>query len=367
MAEEETNQERTEEATEHRRKEFREQGRIPVSRDLIAVIAMLVVVPAVSVGGAGAMGTIGSVIRTPLLMVRDPHGAFDTLGGWAPQLVGQALMAIAPAFLLMWVVSVLVGVAQTKANLTFKVLSPKLDKLNPVEGIKKLVGSQAWIELLKSLLKLAAVLLAAVLVLRADHDLLMALDRSDLHRSLDTLGQIALRLMMATTIALLAAAAVDYGLQIHQINKRMRMTRDELKRDIKEQDGDPLIKSRRRRMAQNLSANRMISQVREADVVVTNPDHVAVALRYVHGVTEVPQVVAAGADQVALRIRAEARRYAIPQVENRLLARTLYQRCRVGDAIPVELFGPVAEILSFVHQVRGLRGMDPVRPQASRS
>ena len=351
-------QDRTEEPTEQRRKEFRKKGRIPVSKDVNSVLSMLVMLPIAAVGMREAMLGIGDVMRTPLLLIATPHEALDNWQLWSVDLLVRVGWILMPILLILAVTALVVGVVQTQANLTFDPLSPKFDKLNPFEGIKRLASPQSLTELLKSLLKLSAVLIGAYVVFRTDLGRLLALDRVDLHHGLTVIGQTALKLCAASAIALMAPAAMDYGIQVYRTNKRMRMTRDEFKRDIRDQEGDPALRARRRRMAQDLSANRMIQGVQEADVVINNPEHIAVALRYIHGVTEVPEVVAKGADHMAVRIRAEARRRSIPQLQNRPLARSLYQRCDVGDPIPEELFGPVAEILSFVHRIRGLRGMD---------
>jgi flagellar biosynthesis protein FlhB len=359
MAEEQADtQDRTEEPTEKRRKEFREKGMIPVSRDINSVLSLLVMLPVVALGIGDAMAVIGDVLRTPLDLAADPGGSIETLFVWAPDLMARVVWTLAPMMVVLMATALLTGVVQTRGNLSFKALEPKFDKLNPFEGIKRLVSWQAATELFKSLLKLSAVLLGAYVVFRMDYGRLLALDRADLDRGVVVLGETALRLCAAAAIALLAPAAVDYGLQVYRMNKRQRMTRDEVKRDLKDQEGDPMMKNRRRRLAQSLSANRMIHNVTEADVIINNPSHLSVALRYVHGVTEVPEVVAKGADHMAIRLRAEARRHGIPQIQNRGLARTLYQHCDVGDPIPPDLFEPVAGILGFVHRIRGLRGMD---------
>ncbi len=366
MAEEQADsQERTEEPTDQRRKEFREQGRIPVSRDLISVLSMLVIIPLVVVGAPEAVEAVCEAMRAPLMLAAAPADSIETWRLWIPALLGGCISFLAPVLVAICLVALVVGLAQTQGNVTFKAMKPDLSKLNPLEGVKRLVGSQAWIELLKSLLKLAAVMAGAYLVLRADIGSLLSLHRADLHRSVGVMGEVALRLAGATAVALLAPAVLDYGIQIYRITKKMRMTREELKRDVKEQEGDPHVKAKRRKVAQELSSNRMISAVGDADVVVNNPEHIAVALRYVHGVTEVPEIVAMGADHLAMRIRAEARKHGIPQLQNRPLARTLYKQCDVGDPIPQELFGPVAEILSFVHRIRGLRGMEADEPSPS--
>ncbi len=360
MAENQDNsQERSEEPTDQRRKQFREKGQIPVSRDLISVLSMLVVIPLVVVGAPQAIESVCTAIRTPLELIATPGESMETWRLWIPSLARICIGAIAPVLVAICGVALIVGLAQTQGNVSFKAMKPDFAKLNPLDGIKRLVGSHAWVELLKSLLKLGAVLTAAYLVLKADADSLLSLHRADLHRSLGVIGETALRLCGATAVALLAPAILDYGIQIYRITKKMRMTREELKRDLKDQEGDPHVKARRRRMAQEMSANRMISAVPDADVIVNNPEHIAVALRYIHGVTEVPEIVAMGADHMAQRIRTEARKHGIPQLQNRPLARTLYRQCAVGDPIPAEMFGAVAEILSFVHRIRGLRGMEP--------
>ncbi len=359
------NQERTEEPTDQRRKQFRDDGQVPVSRDLISTVGMMVTVPIIAIGGGAAATAVAQSFKAPFAMMVEPTAAVESVLTWAPDLLNHALIAMAPAFIVMWLASLLVGIVQTKGNLTFKVLQPKFEKLNPLQGLKKLASPDSLQELLKSILKLVAIGIACYIVFRTDAFRVMALDRADLHSGMRTLGNAIVRLCAAATVALMATAALDYGIQVYRINKKMRMTRDELKRDLKDQEGDPHLRSRRKRIAHQLSANRMIGNVADADVVINNPTHIAVALKYIHGETDVPIVMAMGADQIALRIRAEARRHSIPQLENRTLARTLYQLCEVGQPIPDETFGPVAEVLSFVHRIRGLRGMESENDRAS--
>jgi len=255
-----------------------------------------------------------------------------------------------------------VSALQARGVLSLEPLKPKWARLDPVTRIPQLWGSRAVVELLKSLVKLAlvgwvvawagrkAALEFGSLAVRSPLALLMGV------------RDFTVRVLVAAGLAYLVLALADYGWQIWQHEKRLRMSREEIKKELKESEGDQIVRVRRRTMARQLARRRMLLSVSQADVVVTNPTHIAVALKYDPEVADAPVVLAMGERKVAERIKELAREHRVPTVENKPLARALFATARVGFPIPVELFVAVAEILAWVYRQAGYRpGQRPGR------
>lgn len=212
----------------------------------------------------------------------------------------------------------------------------------------------ALVELLKALIKLAIVGAVAWVTVRSEWDEFFPLVGSEPWSVGLHMGRAILKLGGRTGVVLLALAALDYLYQRWEYERGLRMTKEEVKEEFKQQEGDPKVKGRIRQRQREMARRRMIAAVAEADVIITNPQHVAVALHYEQGSMNAPVVVAKGADYLALRIRQEARRHGVPLVENRPLAQALYRGVDVGDQIPVNLYKAVAEVLAYVYRQRGL-------------
>jgi flagellar biosynthetic protein FlhB len=341
---------KTEPASPRRKKEARKKGQIPRSSEVVSWVSLLAatwVLPG-TVAGVGSALSGGLSQISDVMVDPDPSQMVEALG---TTLKGAAL-AIAPLLGLVVIVGVVTNLAQVGLVLTADPLKPKFNRLNPITGLKRLFSTQGLWQTVKSLLLLGVVALVAVPAIRATSEHLL----SGGHRAVGTtvmwLGGEIISLVRLVAVLGLVVAAADYLYQRRRHAKDLMMTKAEVRQEQRNSDGDPHTKSRIRSAQRGISRNRMLAGVADANVIITNPTHLAIALRYVPGEGP-PKVVAKGADHVAARIREEAANHGIPIVEAEPIARALYKACRVDDHIPFELFGGVARILAFVQRVAG--------------
>ena len=338
--------ERTEKATPKRKREARRKGQVAKSPDVsgwLVVLAASLVVPVLIHAGETRMVALWSQAGA---VMADP----STSGALAVMTTGFADMfaLVLPTVGLFAVVGVLANVVQVGFAFSGEAARPQFSRINPVAGIKRLFSGNAVWDLLKQLLKLGALVgLAYEAVIRLARQTLMS-GAIGLGPALGAVGPTILGLVRATAVIGLVLAIADWAYKKHKLNKTLKMTKHEVKEEAKTQEGDPVIKRAVRRKMLTMSRMRMMAAVAGADVVVTNPTHFAVALRYEPRAGMAPRVVAKGADAVAARIREEAKRHGVPIVEDPPLARAIYGSCEVDAQIPRELFMAVARLLAFV-------------------
>jgi len=349
----ETTEERTEQATQKRMKEVREKGQLSRSQDLTAWLgvggaaAMLpATIERASQEGTRQMFTVGAVAANP-----EPEVAISALG----EGLGSFLTIAAPLFIII-VIVVLAGAA-AQGGVHLKKFTGKYEQFNLVSGVKRVFGMQALWEGVKAVLKTAVVGGVLYGVVQTMTPVLMAAGGLSVKSMLDAAADGAALLLQSAVIAGLALAVMDLYVVMMRNRKKTRMTKKEVKDENKNTDGDPLIKSQRRSRQLAMSRNRMIAAVGGADVVMVNPTHYAVAIKYEPG-KSAPRVVAKGADQVALRIREEAETTHVPIVKDIPLTRALHAACELGDEIPIELYTAVARVLAFVMALKK-RGSTP--------
>ena len=253
-------------------------------------------------------------------------------------------------------IALTVAGVQARGVLTTKPLGPNWQRMDPMANAKRMLGTQPLAELAKSLLKLGIVGIAVWMSLRTAWPDLVSLVQQSPLGLLDVIRRYAGRLLMTAGLSYLVLAALDYAYQLWQHEKQLRMSHEEIKQESKESEGDPMVKARMRSMGRQLARRQMFREVPSATVVITNPTHIAVALRYNPFEADAPVVVAIGQRKVAERIKKVAREAGVPMVENKPLARALLASARVGSTIPVELYVAVAEVLAFVFQSRDSRG-----------
>lgn len=348
--------ERTEEATPKKRQDARDEGRLAKSQEL-AIAASLLGSALVLGGGMPALGhsllelfgsTLGSLGAVELTVESTPLFLRAT--------TGRTMMALAGVCAALALAGVVLSVAQARGTLTTKPLEPKFDKLNVVTNAKNLLSARQLVELLKSLAKLGIVAWAVWRALESAMPEAASLVQQEPLGLADFVRRYALRLMLTAGGAYLALAVADYAWQWWQFEKGLRMSKEEVKNEHKETEGDPHVKGRRRQIARQMARRQMLADVKTADVVVVNPVHIAVAIRYDPAFAPAPVVVAMGKLLLAERIKDIAREAGVPIVENRPVARALIKSARVGTIIPVEMYVAVAEILAFVIRTRASRG-----------
>ncbi len=342
--------ERTHEPTPQRREQFRKDGRYARARDAGGIAASLAV-------GAVLLGSRGVLSRTATFLFTSSHGDLAGLGRLGPRhvllLSGSVVGTMAgPALLAGTTAAVMISIAQSGVRIQTDTLGFKFERLNPIEGFKRLLSfKQGMTEVLLGLLRV--VLIAAVAWRALEHDLpsLVSLARvpadAAIARSVEVITKVAMHALFALTVV----AAADYGWSWWKIQSEMKMTRREVMDESRSQEGDAKLKGKRKAIARAMLRKRSIANVRKADVVVTNPTHIAVALRYSKG-DAAPVVIAKGHDGVAMLIRREARKHGVPILENRPLARALDAEVQIGQMVPGKHFVAVARVLAWVYRIK---------------
>jgi flagellar biosynthetic protein FlhB len=347
---------RTEQATPRRREEARKKGQVAVSSEVSPVAVLGAVLLLASWGGPAA------VARSRMLL----HGWIAAIGPAAAHddpiwpLARGSLLALASALAPFFVTTAVVGagamIAQVGFGLRPNLLAPDLSRMSPARAVGRIFSRTGLVSLAKAIVKIVIVLgIAARVLWRTGEDAVGAPGMS-LDALLVFTGLHMRRLLLTMAVALGALGALDYLWQRRQHEENLRMSRQEVKEEHRETEGDPQIRARFRRAHREISRRRMLAEVRHADVVLTNPVHVAVALQYRAADMAAPRVIAKGADELAQKIKDAARSAGIPIVERRALARALFRTVKLGQEIPPALYRAVAEILAYVYSLRPRAG-----------
>ncbi len=257
-----------------------------------------------------------------------------------------------PVFLFLAAFAFLANYCQVGFLLATESMKPDLNKLNPVEGFKKFFSLKSLVELIKSIFKMGVIGFIAYVTVKGELANLPLLTEMGVNSIFSYICQITFKILLRSTIALLIMSILDYIYQRYQWNKDLMMTKEEVKEEMKQTEGDPKVKSKIRSAQQQMARQRMMNKVPEADVIVTNPEHLAVALRYEADVMTSPAIIAMGAGFIAEKIKEIAREHNIPIVEDKPLAQVMYKTLEVGDVIPQHLYQAVAEILAYVYKLK---------------
>jgi len=340
---------RTEKPTPRRRRKAREEGQVAVSRELNMALSFLAAVIALRLILPQLVRSLTNA-STPFLALEPMD--LETLSGFVFQLFKDPLVLFILFMSLVALVGIIAGALQTRFLFSFKPLKLDLNRINPIEGFKRMFSLRNLFELFKSFVKLTIVGYVSYVVIRQRYRELPNLTDLEPGESIWYLANLIYKVLLRCAIAILALALVDYLFQRWEFEKSLRMTRQELKEEFKEVEGNPEVKRRQREIMMRLARGRMLQKVPEADVVITNPTHIAVALQYDSEEMEAPEVVAKGADELARKIVKIAVDSNVPIVRNPQVAWELYKSCEVGDQIPPTLYRAVAEILAYVYSLR---------------
>ncbi len=352
MAENEDGQEKTEQPTQKRLEESRRKGQVARSRELNTMAITLVGGVALT-ALSGHMGSGLSDIMTSNFRI---HRAdmFDT-GAMLRHLaaaIGDALLMLLPFFAVVAVVAVVSSIALGGFNVSAEALAPKFSKLNPIKGLARVFSAKGLMELVKALAKFLLIGGATLAVLWTLLDDFVALGGMELGPAVAQMGTLigGSFILIASTLILIALVDVPFQLWDHK--RQLKMTKQEVREELKQTEGRPEVKSRIRSLQREMAQRRMMEEVPKADVIVTNPTHYAVALRYDQSSMAAPVVVAKGTDLVAANIRRVATEHQVPIVEAPMLARAIHAHSELGQAIPAELYLAVAKLLAYVFQLR---------------
>lgn len=364
---EQSDSEKTEDPTPQRIQKSREEGQVPRSRELTTLLMLLVGWGVILASGSYLARELQHLLHNGLafnrLLVRDPQHMLDHAGS----LLGIAFFAMLPLVGALYLTALTAPAIIGGLNLSGKAIKLNLKKLNPISGIKRLFSAQMVSEMVKAIMKvLLAALGGGIYLLLHKHEFI-GLVFEPLGFALSHISQLLLGCMIVIVMSLIPMVAFDVIYQLWSNWKKLRMSRQEIKDEHKNQEGDPQLKGRIRQLQRQMAQGRMMQDVPTADVIVNNPTHYSVALKYQEGAMGAPIVVASGSGLIALRIRELAKENRVPMLEAPPLARALYRHCEPGAPVPTELYNAVAEVLAWVYSLRRWRKGYGIRPSVPKN
>ncbi|MFJ4442783.1 flagellar biosynthesis protein FlhB [Pseudomonas sp. NPDC089422] len=364
MAESESGQDKTEEPTDKRKRDAREKGEIARSKELNTVASTLAGAGALLAFGGNLAETLMTLMQLNFSLTREVITDERSMGLFLLTSGKMAIWAVQPILMLLFVIAFVSPIVLGGFIFSGSLLQPKFSRMNPLSGIKRMFSLNSLTELLKAMAKFFVILIVALVVLGNDRQALLAIANEPLEQaiihSVQVVGWSAL--WMAAGLLLIAAADVPY--QLWQTHKKLKMTKQEIKDEYKDSEGKPEVKQRIRQLQREVSQRRMMAAVPEADVIITNPTHYAVALQYdpeKGGVA--PLLVAKGTDFIALKIREIGVEHKVQILESPALARAIYYSTEVEGEIPAGLYLAVAQVLAYVFQIRQYRAGKGKRPE----
>lgn len=345
-------EERTEEPTQTRREDFRKRGQVAMTKELSSVLMLFGSALVLWFLGRFFLQNISEIITEsvgPFLVTAAREGDYKPATLF---MVKKASLVLAPLLGMLFVTSIASTVLQVGLLNNEEALNWNLAKLNPVDGLKRLFSLKALVEGLKSILKLAVVAAVVYAMVKDQVVKIPTLSSMSIPQLMIFAGDLLIRLMGGVGLFLTVVAAADYFFQRWTLEKQMRMTKQEIKEEHKSREGDPMIKARIRRIQREMANKRMMADVPKADVIITNPTHIACAIKYDPKTMAAPVLIAKGADAIAEKIKEIARENNVPIMENKPLARTIFKSMKIGQVIPRELFKAIAEVLSYVYKLK---------------
>ena len=352
MAEEDTGQDRTEEATPKRKEDARKKGDIPRSKDMTTMMMLMAASISMLTLGAGMLEGIASTMKTFFVRAADVNIAARELPGIFLGALNSMIINMLPFVLVMVFVALVSPMLLSGWNFSVDAIKFKASKMNPLSGIKRVFGPNSLIELFKTILKFSVIAVVAFFLIRKQMPEIMNIGQGDLNASLKHVADTVAWTFLIVSSATILIVLVDVPQQLWQHSKKLKMTREQIKQEHKDTEGMPEVKSRIRQKQQELAQRRMMEEVPKADVIVTNPTHFSVALKYDLENHGAPKVVAKGADEVAFRIREIGQNNQVPILETPPLARALYYNTKINQEIPAGLYKAVAQVLAYVFQIK---------------
>jgi flagellar biosynthetic protein FlhB len=355
---------KTEDPTPRRRQEARERGQVTKSADMSAAMALLGAMIALNFFGPGILNDLTELTRKMLTF----SGTHALAASSTQEVLHMSLYILAkvtvPLCLVFMLAAILVTLAQVGLLFTFEPLTPKLSKINPISGFERIVSMDSLIKLFLNLLKIGIISAVAYLTIKDRLPQIINIAALDHWQLLSFASELMFMLGVRMAIVLLVIAIFDYANSWFQNEKKLKMSKQELKEEMRRMEGDPLVKERRRRVARQLANQRMQYNVPKADVVITNPTELAIALKYDPEKMAAPKVVAKGADYMASRIRQIAIQHGVPIVERKPLAQAMYKTVEIGQEIPPSFYKAIAEILAYVYELTNKPKTAMTKPSA---
>lgn len=346
-----TDQEKTEEPTSKREEDFRAEGQIAKSQELSMVASFFAILALFQLNGREMIAQMGTLLKETFKAVATVDLSAGGLGSLPSLALWPMLKLLTPMFILLTVIGIGANIAQTGFIFTMKPLMPKFEKLNPLEGLKQLLSMNSLFELGKNIAKIAVIFALAYSAIKDDLPNFIAVGQRDVLEIFAYFAEICFRVLYRILLFLMLLSAIDFAYKKYDLLQKMKMTKQEVKDEAKNMNGDPKMKGEFAKKRNKLATSRMMAAIPRADVVVTNPTHFAVALEYKRGEMVAPRVVAKGADHMAFKIREIAKIYGVPVVESPPLARMLFASVKIGQQIPEHLYAAVAELLAYVFKL----------------
>ncbi|MBU2964809.1 flagellar biosynthesis protein FlhB [Amphritea sp. 2_MG-2023] len=361
---EDSGQEKTEEPTSKRLRDAKEKGDVARSKELATTILLLAAAAAAMMFGGEVADKMAGMMKYNFSLdrqaVMDPASMFAHLG----YSLSEALRACLGFFVVLLVAAIVGPIALGGWNVSMKAMAPKFSRIDPLAGIKRMFSLKALLELFKALAKFLVVGSLSFLVLMASKQALFSLGSQDIFPAMSHATEIVIWAFLIMSCTMILISLIDVPFQIYDYTQKLKMTLQEVKDEMKNSEGKPEVKGRIRQLQREISQRKMMSAVPEADVVITNPTHYAVALKYDQGGGGAPFLVAKGGDFVALKIREIADKHDIPILSAPPLARAIYHSTEVDEEIPAGLFKAVAEILAYVFQLQRYKRQQGPAPKA---
>ena len=345
--------EKTEKATPQKRQESKRKGQVAKSPEVAAAMIMLGGILLLYFTGGWMLDQILGIMRINLTQYINWELTPAAIRTMFEQMAMEGFTIMVPMALIGMIFGFFGNFIQIGPIFSTDPLMAKLERIDPIKGAKRIFSVRALVELAKSLLKISIIGTAAFLVLWTSKEELFLLSQQSVPHALSFVGGLVIKLGLTASLILLCLAVLDYIYQKYEFEKGIKMSKQDIKDEYKKADGDPLIKSKIKEKQRQMSMNRMIQDLPSADVLITNPTHYAIAIKYNAETMEAPQVIAMGKDHLALKIKEKAKELDIVIMENKPLARALYAQVEVGDYVPEDLFMAVAEVLAYIYRLKG--------------
>lgn len=346
--------EKTEKATPKKRREAREEGQVFQSKEISSVFILLISFLAFNMFGKFILKNLTELMKYLFSSFQNLDDIFtqDNIRIKFLSIIAVFLKVSSPILIATYFASLIINYLQVGFLFTTKPLEPKLSRINPIEGFKRIFSKKAFVELGKSIIKILLIGYVAYSFIKKKIGILINLPGMAPIQILKNFSNLSFQFGIRILGALLVVSALDYFYQWWDYEKNLMMSKEELKEEFKQTEGDPLVKSKIKEKQRKMAFNRMMQEVPKADVIVTNPTHIAVALKYDQELNFAPILVAKGADIIAENIKKIGKESSIPIVENKPLARAIYKTVDIGDIIPEELYETVAEVLAYVYSLK---------------
>ena len=344
--------EKTEEATPKKKRDARKEGQVVKSKEVGLVLTLITVILMINLLGSEVGFRLSEIVKTYIggagTILVNEDTLFSLQASITVSVLSLVLMVIVPVM----IVGITANVLQTRFLFTTKPLEPKLSKLNPIQGFKRIFSMKTIVTLVKDILIVIVVGYVLYSIISSSLEELIKLGFIPVDSILLYFQDLIVKIFTNIAVILVVVAILDYGFEFYKHNKDLKMSKQDIKDEMKQSEGDPMIKSKRRQIQREMAMNRMMQDVPDATVVVTNPTHIAVALKYEKGQMSAPMLVAKGGDNVAVKIKEIAKEHDVPVIENKTLARLVFKEVEIGHEISSDMYQAVAEVLAMVLKLK---------------